>query len=292
MYIQYPSDARYIECAFRTHFTCEMQYTLPDRHYIRTCNMYKHNMVCMNKQVCALRASVRMYIYVYTYLCLCTCSYTCNKHTLMPTHTYMHAYMYIYTYTAHAYIHTHVCVSVHAHMYIYMRVYMYMYYTQKEALTPTCTKVRACYQAVLLPMFCGVLTNTYMCFTRHEMGVSEIYPISYYRGDSVVRQSGQLAAVVWMDNKQVVVMSTNVQPHEISTVRRMQSDATVHDVAAPMSIVSYNKWMGGVDRGDQMRQYYHLRLKSRKFYKYIFWFLVNVCIANSYIIHKNIITHL
>ena len=170
-------------------------------------------------------------------------------------------------------------------------MYMYMYYTQKEALTPTRTKVRACYHAVLLPMFCGVLTNTYMCFTRHEMGVSESYPISYYRGDSVVRQSGQLAAVVWMDNKQVVVMSTNVQPHEISTVRRMQSDATVRDVTAPMSIVSYNKWMGGVDRGDQMRQYYHLRLKSRKFYKYIFWFLVDVCIANSYIIHKTSSSH-
>lgn len=44
--------------------------------------------------------------------------------------------------------------------------------------------------------------------------------------------------------------------------------------------------MGGVDRGDQLRQYYHLRLKSRKFYKYIFWFLVDVSITNTYILHK------
>ena len=67
----------------------------------------------------------------------------------------------------------------------------------------------------------------------------------------------------------------------------MQTDTTVRDIQAPMAIVSYNKWMGGVDRGDQIRQYYHLRLKSRKFYKYIFWFLVDVCIANAHIIHKH-----
>ena len=41
-----------------------------------------------------------------------------------------------------------------------------------------------------------------------------------------------------------------------------------------------------MDRGDQIRQYYHLRLKSRKFYKYILWFLVDVCICNAYILHK------
>ena len=86
----------------------------------------------------------------------------------------------------------------------------------------------------------------------------------------MVRQSGQLATTIWMDNREVLVMSTNVQPHEKSTVRCMQTDTTVRDIQAPMAIVSYNKWMGGVDRGDQIRQYYHLRLKSRKFYKYIF----------------------
>ena len=73
-------------------------------------------------------------------------------------------------------------------------------------------------------------------------------------------------------------------------MRRMQTDTTVCDVTAPMAIVTYNKWMGGVDRGDQIRQYHHLRLKSRKFYKYIFWFLVDVCIANAYILHKCTIT--
>ena len=53
-----------------------------------------------------------------------------------------------------------------------------------------------------------------------------------------------------------------------------------------MAIISYNKWMGGVDRGDQLRQYYQLRLKSRKVYKYIFWFLVDVSITNAFVLHQ------
>ena len=90
-----------------------------------------------------------------------------------------------------------------------------------------------------------------------------------------------------MDNKVLSVLSTNVQPGGTGDVSRMQTNATQLDVTAPHSIISYNKWMGGVDRGDQMRQYYHLRLKSRKFYKYIFWFLVDVMITNAFVIYKH-----
>ena len=80
-------------------------------------------------------------------------------------------------------------------------------------------------------------------------------------------------------------MATNVQPDEQGPVRRVQRDATSVEVRALTSVITYNKWMGGVDRGNQLRQYYHLRLKSRKFYKYIFWFLVDVCFVNTYILH-------
>jgi hypothetical protein len=81
-------------------------------------------------------------------------------------------------------------------------------------------------------------------------------------------------------------MATNVQPDERGTVRRRHTDTTVREVQAPMAIISYNKWMGGVDRGDQLRQYYQLRLKSRKVYKYIFWFLVDVSITNAFVLHQ------
>ena len=49
--------------------------------------------------------------------------------------------------------------------------------------------------------------------------------------------------------------------------------------------------MGGVDHNDQLRGYYHVRLKCRKFYKYIVWFLFDVAIVNSFILCKHF-THL
>lgn len=55
----------------------------------------------------------------------------------------------------------------------------------------------------------------------------------------------------------------------------------------PESIISYNKYMGGVDRGDQLWGYYSCTTKSTKFYKYIFTYLVDVAIMNAFILMKH-----
>ena len=53
------------------------------------------------------------------------------------------------------------------------------------------------------------------------------------------------------------------------------------------AIIIYNRYMGGVDRGDKLRGYYNCKVKSRKFYKYIFYFLFDVSITNAFILYKN-----
>ena len=63
-------------------------------------------------------------------------------------------------------------------------------------------------------------------------------------------------------------MSTNCQPTGDSTVKRRNHDGTAQQVPCPPSVVTYNQYMGSVDRGDQ---YYRVRCKTRKFYRYIFW---------------------
>ena len=80
-----------------------------------------------------------------------------------------------------------------------------------------------------------------------------------------------MTASVWKDNKVVMVMSTNTQPSATGTVLRRQRDGSRIPVPCPESIIDYNWYMGGVDRGDQLRGYYNCRMKSRKFYKYIFY---------------------
>ena len=54
----------------------------------------------------------------------------------------------------------------------------------------------------------------------------------------------------------------------------------------PLVVDTYNKLMGGVDRGDQYRKYYEIRMKSHKVYKYIFWFLVEISILNTYLLQN------
>ena len=96
-----------------------------------------------------------------------------------------------------------------------------------------------------------------------------------------------MVAQAWKDNKIVTVMSTNTQPTATGTVQRKKHDGTRITLRCPESIILYNKHMGGVDRGDQLRGYYRCRVKSRKFYKYIFFFLLDISITNAYILYKS-----
>ena len=86
------------------------------------------------------------------------------------------------------------------------------------------------------------------------------------RGDMVVRQEGNLTVTVWQDKRLVTSLSTAHNPDQIEVVKRKKVDGSIVHVDCP---VDY-KYMGGVDKGDQLRQYYYVRVKSRKSYKYIF----------------------
>ena len=114
------------------------------------------------------------------------------------------------------------------------------------------------------------------------------------RGDSKSVQSLQsknLTVSVWQDIKPVTVVATNSDPTVEAQVCSKQRDGSSIAVSCPQPIVLYNTNMGGVDHNDQLRGYYHVRLKCQKFYKYIFWFLFDVAVVNSFILCKHF-THI
>ena len=113
----------------------------------------------------------------------------------------------------------------------------------------------------------------------------------FHRGDTKIVQKGSLVGSAWRDNKVVTVLSTTSQPDASGTVLRRQKDGSRVTVNCPQSIIHYNKYMGGVDHGDQLRGNYSCRTKSWKFYKYIFYFLFDVAITNAYILYKNFHPH-
>ena len=108
------------------------------------------------------------------------------------------------------------------------------------------------------------------------------------RGQSkTVTHDSNLTVSVWQDNCPVVVIASNSDPAVSTSVTRKNKDGTSQTVSCPSAVALYNKYMGGVDRNDQLRGYYHVRTKGRKYYKYLFWFLFDVACTNTYILAKH-----
>ena len=101
------------------------------------------------------------------------------------------------------------------------------------------------------------------------------------RGDRIVRQDGNVNVCVWQDTRPVTFMSSGHNPDHTKSIRRKKGDGSIIDFECPVCIVDYNQYMGGVDRGDQYRQYYRGHVKSRKSYKYFFRFVFDVCVLNA-----------
>ena len=88
-------------------------------------------------------------------------------------------------------------------------------------------------------------------------------------------QADNISASAWLDNKVVTVMFAGFSPLATSTFLRKQKNGTF---PCPLAINSYNKFMGGVDRGDQLQGYYATKIRSRKYSN----FLVGVSLINSF----------
>lgn len=100
------------------------------------------------------------------------------------------------------------------------------------------------------------------------------------------RQDGNVAVFLWQDTKPVLMTSTAHDPTSMTSITRKKGNGSTVSISCPNAIVDYNKFMGGVDIGDQYCKYYQVRMKLRKAYKYIFWFLVEISILNAFILHR------
>ena len=88
------------------------------------------------------------------------------------------------------------------------------------------------------------------------------------------------------DNRVVRVISTASDATSVISVQRTVKTGEKISVPCPQSIEDHNRFMGGVDRGDQLRGYYRCPTKVHKFYMYIYFFLKDICITNSYILYR------
>jgi hypothetical protein len=106
------------------------------------------------------------------------------------------------------------------------------------------------------------------------------------QGEKVQRQNDTMVATAWHDKRTMTLLSTNLSPLDLTEVQRRQKDGRAVNVACPRVVKLYTQNMNGVDIADQLRPTYNICRKAVKWWKYLFWFMVDVVICNAFILKK------
>ena len=123
------------------------------------------------------------------------------------------------------------------------RAHMYASTCTHTCMHPHTHTTQSTYSQAHIIMYASITQSIYtqMYASTHTI---------HNRGDSQVGQKGGVSACAWLDRKVVMSMFGNTQPSSTGSVLRRQKDHTCTPVHCLESIVLYNKYMGGVDRGD------------------------------------------
>ena len=109
------------------------------------------------------------------------------------------------------------------------------------------------------------------------------------KGDHVFLFPGNTMACKWMDNRLVLLLSSALEGMNdiLSVQRREKGSKTRSLVSCPKVVKLYNSDMGGIDLMDQRTAAYRLDRKSSVIlYLHIFFDLMGVAFANSYLIYN------
>ena len=92
---------------------------------------------------------------------------------------------------------------------------------------------------------------------------------------------------VFQDRSEVSFV-TNVFPECMdSKVTRLQPGGVLRNQSVPPLLPAYNKFMGGVDRTDQLRKTYGFDRKSKRFWLRLFFQFFDYAINNAYVLYKH-----
>ena len=112
------------------------------------------------------------------------------------------------------------------------------------------------------------------------------------QGDLKVVQSDYMAAYAWKDKKTIFFLSSADDPTQRGTeVQRRQKDGTQKAVPSPIVVSKYNVKMNGVDKNDQLRTVFPTFRMCKRWWIYIFYFLLDLAIANAFILMRESPNH-
>lgn len=104
------------------------------------------------------------------------------------------------------------------------------------------------------------------------------------RGFSVQFTQDKKVVVQWQDTKTVTLISNYVGREPIGQCRRWDRTKKQYiNIDRPHIIEEYNQFRGGVDLSDMLRSMYSFSLKCKRYYIYIFMYVLNLCVRNAWI---------
>ena len=136
--------------------------------------------------------------------------------------------------------------------------------------------------------------GTYLCGTtrsRRREFPKSLASATLQPGESLKWTNDEgVMLLKWRDKRDVFMVATNdAGLDEVKLVRRRNVEV---DLPVPTCVKRYNGLMGGVDMLDQLRAYYSVGRSGKRWWKYIFWGLLNIGIINAYILWKMANQHL
>lgn len=94
-----------------------------------------------------------------------------------------------------------------------------------------------------------------------------------------------IKAINWRDAKPVYCMSNCVDYHNTEVSKYSRRSKSMLKVKKPEALAVYNIYMHGVDKVDQLASYYSFTRKSLKWWKKVFFYLIEISISNSYVLY-------
>ncbi|XP_055877291.1 piggyBac transposable element-derived protein 4-like [Biomphalaria glabrata] len=136
---------------------------------------------------------------------------------------------------------------------------------------------------------CGTVLRTRKGFPNAIKDVKNFEKKSK-RGDMRWIRDGQLLTVQWRDNKTISLMSTIHDANDsVTAKRRTKTNGQFENLTVnqPTIVHDYNKYMGGVDKSDQLINKYNVLRKTNKYWKTIFFHMLDIARVNSYILFQD-----
>ena len=110
------------------------------------------------------------------------------------------------------------------------------------------------------------------------------------KGYYIQERGSRLVYTCWNDNQVVCCMSTAFPGHSNSTIqRKCKSPAgtfEIKDVTIPIMVEQYNRYMGGVDKSDQLLQYHSSLRRATRYWKTLFYHMLDVAVTNAFVLYN------